>query len=230
MNEIEYALVGGFVKNIVELDCNKNWQAPKDFDIIANLPKGEIKHMLKFYKIPFRQNDFGSFKVKEDPDSTFAGHEIDIWSFDDHELFAKGLLKPEWKNIPESGILTNMGACWMPLSNKLYLGKLKQTLKSRVIKMYNPSMFWNEDISNKYILAGKLIHDWWENGFTLDQECTAFLTDYLSKPGKVEKVADYIENKYGYIACWEDKIKRILDQPKDSFGYLIVFQKPRSIS
>lgn len=246
MNNLEYAFVGGFVKDIVEFDMQPKLVKPKgmtprifsthDFDIIVDTDYDNLKHMLKWYKIPFRANDFGSFKIKEHPDSTF-NHEIDIWCLKDHRPFTQHLFRKDWKNIPQSAWLSICGAAYLPLSNKLYLGDLKKTLKTKTITMYKPLLFFSNEIDNKFILVGKLFYLWYNFGYKMDQNCVDFLSSYLFKlvtitsiegcnfqqwiknDKHINRVGSYISHHYGdSLTDWPYIIAKTLDQ-REKYQY-----------
>ena len=226
MNEIEYAFVGGFVKDVIAYDLNKkdiNVNEVNDFDIIVDTDYDNIKRMLKHYHIPFKANDFGSFKIKEHPDSTF-NKEIDLWCFKDHRPFTTNLFRKEWKQIPYTAWLSICGAAYLPKSNKVYFGDLKKTLKTETIKLYRPLLFFSNEIENKFILAGKLFYLWYSGQYKMNNDCMAFLSTYLQKQDRVKgnwipnekhicKVAEYISRHYNDSATdWESAITKSLDK------------------
>jgi hypothetical protein len=227
-NKIEYAFVGGFINSIIEK------KEPKDFDIIAEVTNKELKAMFKQLNVDFEINDFGSFKIKD------KIYQIDVWSINNHYPFNFGFIEKSWKNIPKSAGLSIMGATYLPIKNKLYLGKVKKTLRNKCIEITD-KCFLCRQIPNKHILIGKMFYNWWQNGYTLCPEAIDLFIDYFTeqhcaqyvdysfyttvKTERVEEVANYLEKHYNSKANWKFKIERIMFFPEEFIKVLLKNKK-----
>lgn len=208
-NNYEYAVVGGFVKDIIayDIDCKHNSSDSRDIDIIVNIPRAELDYILNYYHIKRYKNDFGGYKLIDRFDATF-NIDIDIWCLEDHQPF-KVLSKknPKWKDIRESGWLNVCGAIYLPQTNKLYAKGLRKALRTKRIEMYNPEIFhFSPKVTNKYTIVAKII-DYLHKGYTIDEHCKAALGAYFYKHDSYKTLVKYLEehSKDSYID-WEDYI------------------------
>ena len=211
LNNYEYALVGGFVKNIMTFDLHAFQEDTccRDLDIIVNLPKKEIEYILRHYHILFHKNDFGGFKVVDRQDATF-NMDLDIWSLEDHQPFK--VLPPKdrnWKGIRKSGWLSVCGATYLPQTNKLYASGLRKSIKHKYIEMYNPEIYFSKQIVNKYIVVAKLL-DYLYSGWKIDSNCSKAIRMYLNSHPDIQFLSKYLDShSKNYFADWEEFIKTI---------------------
>lgn len=196
LNNYTYALVGGFVKNIVAYDMSyrKYSSESRDLDIIVDVPRTELEYLLRYYRIKNVKNDFGGFKIIDRYQATF-NIDIDIWCLEDHQPF-KALPKKyhNWKGIRKSGWLSLCGGTWLPQTNKLYIKGLRKAIRTKKIKMYNPDYYFNSNqVVNKYTVVAKLI-DYKQHEYTLDKNCRSAVDTYLNNHTKIDSLVRYLED------------------------------------
>lgn len=193
LNDYEYAIVGGFVKDIVAYvaKCSTS-SSSRDLDIVVNIPRAELELILNEYRIKRFKNDFGGFKLIDRCDATF-NIDIDIWCLEDHQPFKSLPSKMyNWKGFRESGWLNVCGAVYLPQSNKLYAKGLKKAIKQKDVRMYNPDIFLHKPVINKYMIVAKII-DYLYKGYSVDVNCIEAMKLYFLSHTSDKTIIKYLE-------------------------------------
>lgn len=213
LNNYKYALVGGFVKAIVAF-CTKvtNRSYCRDLDIIVDLPKDEIEHLLKTYHIKYSKNDFNGFKIVDRKDASFD-MDIDLWSLEDHEPFkALPCELHNWKGVRKSGWLSVCGGTWLPQSNKLYIKGLKKAIKTKTVEFYYPEYYFGSNlVTNKYTVVAKII-ELIRDGWNLDKHCKLAVKQYLDRHKDLKTLVGYLEDHSK--DCFTDYEELVLELKK----------------
>lgn len=209
LNNYQYAILGGFVRKI--LNCKRSRSINmKDIDIVIDLPKSEIKYILRHYKIKFTLNDFGGFKILPDPEDTFTT-KIDLWSMNDHYPFKYGLLKKSWKNLSKSSWISLDSAVWIPKSNKLYARFCKKSLKKREVNLTVPlDKLTTFNVPFKGNLFGKVIYYVEVVNFNLGESLREALLLYC-RHHTMEFALKFLEKNYNdnqFIDGWKNILKK----------------------
>lgn len=213
---IDWAIVGGFVRYILENGNRSLDNGPRDFDIVIDCSLEYFSNLIDSLGVSYTQNDFGGIKIKGVPGDTFAGKEIDIWMLENHEPFK--IFESEYapfpsysfrtpfvnfKNIPDSAWISIDGATWVVNKNKLYAKNAKKSIKSNSIFITNYDLFKKYKNKNSFILAAKLIK-YYYLGYTLDKDCWDIIkTEMTKNPDKVE---DFLNSHYKYYMSWRNFI------------------------
>ena len=197
LNNYSYGIVGGFVR-----DCLLNNDI-RDIDIIVDVKFEEILYLLNKYNIKYKHNTFKGLKIYDKN----ADIIIDLWSLSDHRPFTQGYFEKSWKNIPRSNYTNDGGCVWLPIENKLYLGKTKQLIKNKIVDFYDLHFFQINNIDNKHITATKLLNYYTNDRFKLSKSCIIFLKKYLSKQRHVTSVKRFAKEN-GYDIDINDFMKR----------------------
>lgn len=127
INNYEYAIIGGFVRRVL----TDNWKGFVDIDVVVDLPKNEIEHILRSYRLSTRENSNGGFSIYD----RYSKMKVDLWSLQDHKPFTVNFpwAKRTFKNIQEVSIISTDGGTYLPQKNKLYCKYLNQSIKENKV-------------------------------------------------------------------------------------------------
>ena len=185
INSYEYAIVGGFVRRVL----TGNWKGFSDIDVVVSIPKNELKHILRSYRLPFGTNSNGGFSVYD----RVSRLKVDVWSIQDHKPFVHDFpnVKKTFKNIQEVSIISTDGGTYLPRKNKLYCKYLNKSIKeNKIFLLYNPY-----NLFGKSVIGARLRFLEETTSFSLDLVAENFMLKCFTS----HKLKRLTENYYKHL-------------------------------